>query len=205
MSGYDPAFRVGSLKRFLASSSPVLLSLGLALVLEVPLYLALVAGMGLAVFLVRSKADFSMRVMLRGLDYNMGLAMMGIMVFRTMVQHIGLIGKLVDWVRNAGVPLGVIFFVLPFIIGLVSASHTTTLGITLPLLLPLVPLGQSKVAYVMLMHVSSFLAYFASPLHMCAVLTNEYFHVRISESARECLPVIAAMGALAIGLFFVYR
>lgn len=204
-SSFDPGHRREHWQRFLVSTSPILASLLMAMVLGVPFYLALVLGIALALYLCRSHQDYDLLFLFRSINWKMGLAMVGIMVFRTMIQNAGIIGKTVSGIQQLGIPISLVFFVIPFAVGLTSASQSTTVGITFPLLLPLVPRGENLLAYVMLLYVSSFTSYFSSPLHLCTMLTNEYFKVKFVDTTRQCVPVMLGVVLTLTGLFLLYR
>ena len=45
---------------------------------------------------------------------------------------------------------------------------------------------------------AGFLAYFASPLHLCQVLTGEYYDGDLSEIYQKYWPVIAAVAVVMV-------
>ncbi len=188
------------LKEMLFYGSPLLVSLFLSVALGIPIALALLVGMAAAVGLVY-KQGFHLSTLYKSVDLKLVAAMASIMVFRGLVQNGGAVSGLVQSFLSWGIPAELLLVALPMAVGIASASQSTTLGITLPLLLPLLP-QANRASYVMLVYASSFVAYFGSPLHLCQVLSNEYFGVRLGEVYRAYWPVLLAILA-AMGLTFV--
>jgi len=77
------------------------------------------------------------------------------------------------------VPLVLIAVVLPFLVGLITGITIAFVGVTLPILIPLIhSIGGAQVIlpYVMLAMVCGFSGVLLSPLHLCLILSNEYFN-----------------------------
>ena len=127
------------------------------------------------------------------------------MIFKAMVGQLTVLNDLVLSFLNTGIPLFVIFVTLPWLTGFLSASATSAIGITLPLLLPALTLSSNPLPYVMLMYSSAFMGYLVSPLHLCQVLTLEYFKVKISELYREYKVVIPLTFVVSLVVFFLVR
>ena len=97
------------------------------------------------------------------------------------------------------VPLILIAVTLPFLVALSSGVVIAFVGSALPILLPLIQsLGEAQFipAYVMLMLASGFTGMMLSPLHLCFLLSNEYFDVSIGSVYKHlwwpCVLLIAA-------------
>jgi len=76
------------------------------------------------------------------------------------------------------IPLVLIAVVLPFIVGMLTGITIAFVGSTFPILIPLIHShGESQlmIAYVMIALVTGFSGVLLSPLHLCLILSNEYF------------------------------
>ncbi len=199
---------MGAVRSFLLHSSPILLSLVLHLGFGVHLALALMLGMALVVTIlkyIKQQAGFKVgsvpRQILRDIDYPIAGAMIGIMIFRASVNETTAISDLMTTMVEAGLPLFIITAGLASIIGFISASHTSTVAVVIPVVAPIaMAMGKSALVYVMLAYCFAFIFYLISPLHLCQILTNRYFKVSFGEVARLCLPVIIAVAATALGV-----
>jgi hypothetical protein len=110
--------------------------------------------------------------------------------------------ELLDW----HIPLIPIAMLLPFIVGLVGGITIAFVGATFPILVSLVnSLGQNDLMlpYMMLALVCGFAGVLVSPLHLCLVLSNEYFETNLVAVYR-CLRVpVLALVAGGILYFWV--
>ena len=185
--------RIWMLGAFLIRGSPLLLGLILPVWLKVPISLSLAIAVLLAMFLGRRHPRFRIGLLLReGVDWWLVLAMAAVIAFRDVLAKTAAVTVLVDGLTEGGLPVLAIAAVLPFLIGFVSASQSASIAIAYPLLLPLVAPEAGPVVAV-LVFTSSFLAYLISPLHLCQVLTVEYFKVKLSSLYREYLVPLAAL------------
>ncbi len=97
------------------------------------------------------------------------------------------------------IPLVLIAVILPFLVGMSSGIVIAFVGTTLPILLPLIQsLGEAQFipAYVMLMLASGFAGVMLSPLHLCFLLSNEYFDVSMGAVYKHLWrPCVSLIGA----------
>jgi integral membrane protein (TIGR00529 family) len=186
---------------FLVAGGPLLLSLTLALIGRLPLYAALAAGILLALALGRRHPKRRWQTALRGVDYKLAAAMIGVMVFRSLMQSGGAIQRVVMSASGNGWPPAVFFAAAPLLVGLISASQSTSVAICYPLLMPMLRPGDPVLPYASLVFVSTFVAYFGSPLHMCQILTLEHFRCRVLAVYRVYWPYLVAIGVTAAALF----
>lgn len=138
------------------------------------------------------------RVMLGpGLKLEMILVVLGIMVYKEMLNVSGLVTSFTLSLVEAGIPLWLLLLVLPFCVGLVSGVHTATVGIVIPIFMPLLK-DEIFFAGLSLVYVSSLLGYVVSPLHLCLTLTREFFAAKFGGVYRYVAPVAGAMLASAL-------
>jgi hypothetical protein len=97
------------------------------------------------------------------------------------------------------VPLVLIAVILPFLVGLITGITIAFVGVTFPILIPLiVSAGETGIMlpYVMLAMVCGFAGVLLSPLHLCLILSNEYFKTTMGAVYRHlwllCLLLISS-------------
>jgi integral membrane protein (TIGR00529 family) len=97
------------------------------------------------------------------------------------------------------IPLVLIAVALPLLVGMSGGIVIAFVGSTLPILVPMIQsLGEAQFlpAYVMLILVSGFAGVMLSPMHLCFLLTNEYFGVTMGSVYRHlwkpCVSLVAA-------------
>lgn len=185
---------------FLRSGAPLLLALTLSLVFKIPLYAALIAGTSLALIQARrnQRPMPTKTVLIKGANFNQVFAMFWIMAFKQFLTDSGVFTSLIQGAKDMGVPAAVITALLPLLFGYGSASQTTTLGVLLPVLVVPISSLTHRLWATCLVYSMSFIAYFASPLHLCQVLTCEYFKVDIPAVYKLYWKVVAAIALSAI-------
>ncbi|MDJ0988723.1 MAG: DUF401 family protein [Desulfobacterales bacterium] len=125
----------------------------------------------------------------------------GILIFKGILEDSGAVERLSLEMLAWKIPLVPIAMLMPFIVGLVGGITIAFVGATFPILVSLVnSLGQSDLMlpYMMLALVSGFAGVLVSPLHLCLLLSNEYFDTHLTAVYR-CLrlPVLGlVMGGI---------
>lgn len=192
------------LRSLLESSSPLVLATVLCLgvgPVRLPFYLAMTIGLVWALVLSRKKPGFEgvgLRVVWSSIDWNITLTIVALMILGRLMRDIGSANVLVSHLTTLGLNLWALAALLPFLLGFISGSCTVAIGTALPLILPHVPL-ESTVTIVAISYASAFIAHLTSPIHLCQVLTAQYFRVNVVELFREYLPVaLATAAALAV-------
>jgi integral membrane protein (TIGR00529 family) len=200
----DRAPGPGAGREFVVSASPILLSLVVGFALKVPFWMAVACGIVLAVGLTWRTHPWTLARLARGVDAKLVLAMFGIMGFRGVVVAGRSLSQLSVLFESSAIPLPVLGFGLALLVSIVSANHNTTLGIVYPMILPMVGADQ-VMAYAVLMFAGSYVAYMASPLHLCQIMTNEHCKISLPAAFREYYPSLVGVAVAAWGLFHIYR
>jgi len=63
----------------------------------------------------------------------------------------------------------------PFFVGMMTGMSAAALGIGLPVLLPIIVQGEANLYYAILAFTGSFAGVMISPMHLCLVVTRNYF------------------------------
>lgn len=130
----------------------------------------------------------------------------GILIFKGIIEDSGAVSRLSREMLDWQIPLIPIAMLLPFIVGLVGGITIAFVGATFPILVSLVhSLGQADLMlpYMMLALVCGFAGVLVSPLHLCLLLSNEYFETTLSQ-VYLCLRVpVLALVAGGVGYFGV--
>ena len=93
---------------------------------------------------------------------------------------------------------------LPFIIGLLTGLTVGFVGITFPLIFSIiVPTGINVMPMAVLAYVAGVTGVMLSPVHLCLVLTNQYYNSSFRKVYKTLIPVALSVLALAtIGFLF---
>jgi integral membrane protein (TIGR00529 family) len=123
----------------------------------------------------------------------------GILIFKGILTDSHAAAAISQELMQMHIPLTLIAATLPFLVGMSSGIVIAYLGSTLPILVPLIQsLGEAQFlpAYAMLIIVSGYAGVMLSPLHLCFLLSNEYFAVSLGSVYRylwlPCIGLIAA-------------
>lgn len=195
---------------FVRSTSPLLVGVGLTVgvgPVQLPLYASVGLGLILALALSRRHPDFragGLSTVWSSLQWPILFTMAAVMVFGQVMRDSGTSDALVAWLIGSGLPAWTLMVALPLAVGLVTGVPTVPVGVAIPALMPLAAPDQVLGTAVVL-YVSGFLAYFLSPLHLCQVLSSQYFGVSVARLYREYWPVTALLAlATAIYLWVVF-
>ncbi len=190
---------------FLASTAPIFISLLLVLVLKWSYPVSLMVGIGSALAINRiSDASTIRKYLIKGLDIKIAMAIVGVMVFKEVVQESGFVINIVTNLVSEGVPLPVLIIILPMFVALATGSSMAAVAIILPILLPLFPAAPQSIPLLSMMFISSTFGYFFSPLHLCLILTNEYFKTEYTQIYRYAVLPMVAMFVTAFVIVFIF-
>ena len=191
--------------QFFLSILPLLLVIVIYLVLGVNFVLALAVGIVAALINLPEpgvKPLFSrmlntswarIRIMIvPGLRPSLILVVAGIMLFKELLTISSVVNDFAADLVSLGIPLWLLLLFLPMFVGLATGSHEAAVGIALPVFVPL--LSQDiYLAGVGLTYLTATLGYLSSPLHLCIILTREFFNANFARIYRYIGPVVLAM------------
>jgi len=130
---------------------------------------------------------------------NMMYMIVGILIFKGILTDSHAAAAISQELIQMHIPLVLIAVVLPLLVGMSGGIVIAFVGSTLPILVPMIQsLGEAQFlpAYVMLILVSGFTGVMLSPMHLCFLLSNEYFGVTLGSVYRylwkPCFSLVAA-------------
>lgn len=196
--------RLDGLREFLIYGGPLLLALAFGMVLSLPLWLALTGGMAIALALALwQKRPLPPRdMLLKGANLSHVVAMFWIMAFRSFVEMAPVFRDLVDKATAAGIPTALLAILLPLAFGYANASQQATLSVLVPIFVPSSGSEAIRLGLTSLIYGSSFTSYFFSPLHMCQILTCQYYNVSLQDVYKRNWPVLVGF-LVVLGVFYL--
>lgn len=185
------------------SFSPILVVMLLVMVLKVDVAIAMVIVVaGLFIYFRYSPAKV-WATLQESLSYKTLLLVMGVEIFRGVMTKSGAIDHLPQFFQQAGVPVLVIIFLLPFIVGLITGITLAYVGVTFPMILPLVGGAHPDIAMLAFAFASGFAGVMFSPVHLCLVLTKDYFKSDLWPIFRIMLLPEGLVLAVALAQVFI--
>ncbi|MCA1742535.1 MAG: DUF401 family protein [Desulfovibrionales bacterium] len=146
----------------------------------------LVAGLFLAIIICSRQNKVSLGKTIAYLKekhlWQMVFIIFSIFIFKAILDDGGVIEKISGAIAKPSTLMAAAIF-LPMIVGLISGITIAFVGATFPLILGVVDqLGiQGNIPYVVLALFSGLAGVMVSPIHICFILTCEYFHTNIAR------------------------
>jgi len=199
----EAAGRWRALWSFLLAIAPILVTLVLVVILRVNP----VPAMGGVVVLLYLAHRYSPAAIWESLRESVSLKalflVLGIMVFQETLGVTGALDGVSRFFASSGLPPFLIILAIPFLAGLMTGLTIAYVGITFPLLLPLMGGATPSLGLLALAFGSGFAGVMLSPLHLCLVLTREYFNADMARVYhRLWAPSALVLAAAAIPLWF---
>jgi len=193
----------GVSRKGLLSFLPVAAVLLMVMALRIELHWALLAGLaGLFVFYRYGPKEI-LRALRYGLSSEVIVLIGGAMLFKEAMEASGAIENISGFFGRAGIPLMPMLFVLPFSAGLLTGLTVGFVGSTFPLLLSF--MAAPSLPAVSFAFASGFVGVLLSPVHVCLVLTREYFKADLWGMYRRTIPASALIMAVAALQYLLLR
>lgn len=159
----------------LKNLAPLLFALILVVGFKVELVYAFgvtIAGM---IFLFRIGWGKIMKGFKDSLGVELLLTVAFVMGFKKVLESTQSIPAVSEALSSFGIPLWLIAMVVPFLVGLMTGVTIAPIGIGFPILIPFLRAHPDYFYYMMLAFAGGICGVLLSPLHLCLVLTREYF------------------------------
>lgn len=185
----------------LLSFLPVGFVLAAVLLVKIELHYALGIGIVLLFAYYKYTAGEVFRTIRHGLTLDVVALIFGVMLFKFTMENSGAVGQLSGVLTEAGIPLLPILFLLPFISGMLTGLTVGFVGSTFPLVLSLG--GGAHLNQITFAFAAGFVGVLLSPVHLCLVLTREYFKADLWGVYRRVIPAAAVIVAAATVQYFM--
>lgn len=186
---------------FLRASWPILLLvplilLGLEAMVAFPLTLALLALQQRAKWLdLRKSFKY-------GLDPKIMFLLYAVMLYNATIERSGAAHTVFSDMQVLGLPTLAILVVLPLLMGLATGFSIAFAGVALPLLVPYITSSLGVNGYALLLaYVSGMMGLFLSPVHLCLILSAEYFKANLAKVYKYILPPALLMETVVIVIY----
>ena len=178
-----------TVKNFFEGIWPLLLIIVLFFFLSVPLHITLPLVAALLTITARMKIKEIFQMFFSRSSRRIVVLVAAVMVFQRMIEISNAFTTLSQIGMSLGMVVAVIFLV-SFSMGFLTGVNTAFIAIAYPILLPLIK--NLPAAHFLPLSIYVFVIGFAgilvSPLHLCLVLTNEYFKSNLYKVYYYLLP-----------------
>ncbi len=203
----------GSFSLFLKEMAPILIVVILAISLEtkihfLPRELAIAVAVWIGILWVWLKQRISIS-QLKAIFKDSTLikvvyAVLSIFCFKEVINESNIVLELSHLLTKYHIPLFLVASTIPFLIGLIIGLTFAFVGTTFPLIIALIQaIHAPTLPYIFLAFGCGVVGVLLSPMHLCFVLSLEYFHVPFDKTYHKLyLPCIIMV--VFIGIWFLY-
>lgn len=192
------------LRELAISIWPIVLVIALSLGFGLELALGLVAAIALTTIVHRVPCRSLLDVLKRGFLPRLVILVLGIMIFKQMIEASGAADGLSSSFASLGLPPAVTVVAVAGATGLLTGLAMSMVGIAIPLLLPIIGSDGTQISLAILAYVAGFIGILLSPMHLCLALTREYFGAKWLKLYGMLVPAAGILTATAAILWFVY-
>lgn len=192
-----------TLADFFAGVWPILLVILLFFILAIPLYISLVLVAVILTIAKQMKIKETLGLFFSKYTARIMLLIGSIMIFQRMIE----ISKAFAVLKNLEVTVGMVVlfsFLVSFTMGFLTGVNKAFIAIAYPILLPLLQkfTGDQFLYLSLYVYVIGFAGILLSPIHLCLVLTNEYFKSSLYNVYRYLAPpgIVLSIAATVLAL-----
>ena len=184
----DKIKRSRDLRVFLSipfNMSPILLAIILNFVgVHMAAALAMAAIFTLAIKRVSPRKAL---ILLReNFNWKLPLAMISVMYLRHMVEYSNSVPALIPYIESIGLPVNLLLLAITWIIGLATAMPTAGIAIIFPIAILMIK--NLSIFLVSILYFTMIFSYLVSPLHLCLILTVEYYRSKLQRVYQKLIP-----------------
>lgn len=165
---------------------PITVLIFLVILLGFELYLSLLI---LNIFLIvgyKTNVKEIFNIIKYGFTKDVFILIFGVMLFKQVLENSGAIGGISMYFTMVGIPIVPILILLPFITGLLTGITVAYVGSTFPLLIGIS--GGLDINVITLAFVSGYIGVLLSPVHLCLLLTRDYFFADLRGIYKKIIP-----------------
>ncbi len=196
----DPSTRVGSIVDLIVGVLPFAVVIVGALVFKFELILVILVVIALMSVFERVRPTDLWQSFRRGVSFQIVALVIGVAAYKYILESAGIISAVPEFLLRMHMPELAVIVLVPMIVGLITGVTLAFIGVSFPLLLPLLGGDSINMELVMLAFVSGFVGCLLSPVHLCLVLTREYFGASLARVYRLLVPACAIMMAVAVAI-----
>ncbi|HHH78336.1 MAG TPA: DUF401 family protein [Thermoplasmatales archaeon] len=179
--------------------TPLIVTIAMTVILSfiMPLNMAFLIALPSGIFLsliIYRKGD-GYKIIGKGFSVSLGVAVFSIMLYRNITNASGVAEVVARYLQHISMPALVIIPLLSFAIGVLTAHNMAAIALAYPMLYPMI---GNDIHLVSLLYVSSFMGYLISPLHLCVVVSYEYFKPKFLELYKLMIPPALLMVVIAV-------
>jgi integral membrane protein (TIGR00529 family) len=183
-------------KKGLWSFAPIFMVVVFVLFFHIELQYALIALVVFLFLFYRYDVKSVYAAFRHGFALDVIILILGVMFFKEAMESSGAVKNLSTFFIEQGIPASPVLFLLPFVTGLITGITLGFVGSTFPLIIHIA--GSASIAAISFAFAAGFLGVLLSPVHVCLVLTREYFKADLWGMYKMMLPACIIIFAAAV-------
>lgn len=139
---------------------------------------------------------------------NVLCTLAGVLVFKSLLKASGLLPLAGKELVTTGIPLVVVVAGLPFLAGLITGIAIGFAGTSFPLVVGLMGAADSGLttqATLVLAFGFGYMGMIVSPVHLCLLVTNDYFSADIVRVLKRILPCVLVILGFCVAFYNLLR
>ncbi|MBM4141172.1 MAG: DUF401 family protein [Nitrospira sp.] len=189
-------------KKGLWSFIPIVAVLLPVVIFHIELHYSLIAVVVFLLLFYRYNRKSIFTVFKHGFSLDVIILILGVMLFKEAMEGSGAVKNLSQFFVREGIPVLPILFLLPFITGMLTGLTVGFVGSTFPLIISIA--GSSAVP-ISFAFASGFLGVLLSPVHICLILTKEYFKADLWGMYKMIIPASFIVFGAAIAEYLILK
>ncbi|RJP86250.1 MAG: DUF401 family protein [Desulfobacteraceae bacterium] len=136
---------------------------------------------------------------------KMMFLIVSIFIFKGILEDSQAVGAVAKELLVFNIPIFLIALMLPLLVGIITGITVAVVGTAFPIIIPLIhSTGQSHlmIPYMMISLTCGFIGVLLSPLHLCFILSNEFFHADMKKMYQHLF--FPCLGMVGAGVCYFY-
>ena len=135
------------------------------------------------------------------ISFNIALLVVGVNIFKEVLEQSGAVNAIPAFVAAHDIPVAVMVFALPFLVGWLTGVAAAFVAIAFPVFLGLFSSGAVDLNMTAFAFASGIAGVMLSPAHLCLALTIQHFK---ADLGRVQLMLLASEGAIVVTAAILY-
>jgi uncharacterized protein len=186
---------------FFVSALPLIVVIVGVLVFNTDLGLTLILVFLVCMLIYRAKPGEVAQIVKENFSFAYVSIVAGILAFKGVLEATGAAAEIAGNLTSLGIPPFFVLIILPFIIAMSTGMTMAYVGITFPILLTYFTTGNHPMIAFMLAYAGGYAGIMLSPVHLCLVLTAQYYKARLSGIYRLLWPPILFVLLVAVAAY----
>ncbi len=185
---------------------PILLMIILILLTSFRVEFIVVGSVFLYFILIQINIKKKVKFLFTSLKLETVFLIVGIVLFKDILYNTNALMDFIGAFPESEILSILFIIILPFFIGLLTGINQGYVGIALPVVLPFLYVnGQIDMLKVTVFYATGFAGVLLSPVHLCLLLTVEYFKADFQKVYRYLLPSVIPIFLIPIIIFLLRR